>query len=324
MEYTSPIVRSLLELFDKNSLSTQANLQLRNFKWTDLEAFQHLLNDIGPHGHRDWADDTEELRAELEYPRVQPERNIALTMDGDEATGYAIVEPEANIGRSVIGIGSRTFGLAARKELLDWARDRAKQEAPIAHLSTRDDESEFEKLVEQFGWTKIRKYLKLRVTFGIKSAAGAIPAGFSLRTMLGFDEVPELTYLQNKAFGEHFGYSPNTEDEIKARLMAPDTGVDDIVMIHDSNEQLVAYCWTLRADHEGTKIGRIGMTGVLPEVRGKGLGRAIAEAGFNHLVSQKVDMLELDVDSTNVPAIRVYSSLGFRTSSEVNWWELRL
>jgi mycothiol synthase len=321
LEYTSPVVRYL---FGKNSLFTQANLQLRNFKWSDLEAFQHLLNDIGRHGHRDWAEHAEELRSELEYPRVKPERNIALTMDGDEATAYAIVEPEPNIGRSVIGIGSRIFDLAARKELLDWARERAIQEAPVAHLSTRDNESDFEQLVEQLGWTKIRKYLKLRVTSGIESAPGVVPAGYSLRTMLGLDEVPELTYLQNKAFGEHFGYSPNAEDEIKARLMAPDTGVNDILMIHDSNEQLVAYCWTLRGDHEGTKIGRIGMTGVLPAARGQGLGRAIAEAGFNHLVGQNVDMLELDVDSTNVPAIKVYSSLGFRTSSEVNWWELAL
>jgi len=305
-------------------LSTKANLKLRNFKWSDLDAFQQLLNDIGRHGHRDWSGNSEELRAELEYPRVQPKNNIVLSTDGNEATGYAIVEPEANIGRSVIGVGSRTFGLAARKELLDWATNRARSEAPVAHLSTRDNEQEFEKLIEQLGWSKVRQYLKLAVTFGIKPAPAVLPTGFTQRTMLGLDEVPELTYLQNESFKEHFGYSPNTEDEIKARLMAPDTGVDDIVMIHDSNEQLAAYCWTLKQEREGKKIGRIGMTGVLPSARKQGLGRAIAEAGFNHLVHQNVDALELDVDSENNPAIRVYASLGFTTNSQVNWWEITL
>jgi mycothiol synthase len=305
-------------------LTTQTNPQLRTFKWSDLDSLQRLLNDIGRHGHRDWPSNVAELRAELEFPRVQPERNIALAVGGDEATGYAIVEPEQNISRSVIGIGSRTFGLAARNQLLEWATEHARHEASIVHLSTRDNESEFEQLVEQFGWAKVRQYLKLTVTSGIKIAEAAIPAGFSLRTMLGLDEVPELTYLQNEAFNEHFGYSPNTEDEIVARLLAPDTSVDDIVMIHDSHEQLIAYCWTLTQNREGKKIGRIGMAGVLPSARKQGLGRAIAVAGFNHLVKQDVVALELDVDSQNTPAIRVYSGLGFTTASQVNWWELSL
>lgn len=305
-------------------MSTKTNIHLRNFKWSDIEALQRLLNDIGRHGHRDWPSNVDELREELEYPRVQPKRNIALAINGDGVTGYAIVEPEANIGRSVIGIGSSKIGLATRNKLLDWATTRAKQEAPIAHLSTRDNETELEKLVEQLEWAKVRTYLKLELTTDISPAKATLPGGFSLRTMLGLDEVPELTYLQNEAFSQHFGYSPNTEDEIKARLLAHDTSINDIVMIHDSHEQLVAYCWTLTQDREGLKIGRIGMTGVLPSVRKQGLGRSIAEAGFNHLLKQEVGALELDVDSVNAPAIKIYSSLGFTTSSEVSWWERSL
>ena len=63
------------------------------------------------------------------------------------------------------------------------------------------------------------------------------------------------------------------------------------------------------------------MTGVLPTARKKGLGRTIAEVGFNHLVRQNVDSIELDVDSENAIAIHVYSSLGFEEDSAVSWWE---
>lgn len=247
-----------------------------------------------------------------------------LAINGSGPIGYAMVEPEANIGRSVIGIGSSRVGLATRNQLLEWAMDRAKQEAPIAHLSTRDNEVELEKLVEQFGWVKVRDYLKLQTRSQLRRAKALVPDGFSVRTMLGLDEVPELTHLQNEAFSEHFGYSPNTEDEIKARLLAADSRLDDIVMIHDSNELLMAYCWTKTYDREGVKVGRIGMTGVLPEARGLGLGRAIAETGYNHLMNQEVESIELDVDSVNAAAIRVYSSLGFEESSQVHWWERAL
>jgi mycothiol synthase len=305
-------------------LSIQATPQLRNFKWSDLESFLHLLNELGHHGHRDWASNIDDLRGDLEFPRVQPKKNIVLIKRDDEVAGYAIVEPETNIGRSVIGIGSTTAGLAVRKQLMDWASNRAKQEAPIAHLSTRDNETELEKLVEQLGWVKVRQYLKLVTKSKLTPVKAFIPDGYSLRTMLGLDEVPELTYLQNAAFGEHFGYSPNTDDEITAHLLAPGASVDDIVMIHDSHEQLVAYCWTQTQDREGMMVGRIGMTGVLPSARGQGLGRAIAEAGYNHLLKRNVDSMELDVDSVNAPAIQVYSSIGFERSSQVNWWERSL
>lgn len=305
-------------------LSTQANLRLRNFKWSDLDAFQRLLTEAGQHGHRDWPSNPTELRAELEFPRVKPEQNIALAISDNVPVGYAIVEPESNIGRSVIGIGSSLVGLATRNDLLEWAMKRAKEEAPIAHLSTRDNESELEKLVEQFEWKRVRKYLKLATSGALKPAPAVIPSGFTLRTMLGLDEVPELTNLQNESFAQHFGYSPNTEDEIRARLVAADSNINDVVMIHDSNDRLVAYCWTQTHDRAGVRVGRIGMTGVLPDARNQGLGRAIAEAGYNHLLEKNIEVAELDVDSVNASAIKVYSSIGFNPASEVNWWERTL
>lgn len=305
-------------------MSIQANLHIRNFKWSDLDALQQLLNEIGLHGHRNWPTLPEELRSELEFPHVNPKRNIGLAEHKGQIIGYAIVEPEANIGRSVIGIGSSSISLAIRKNLIDWAMSTAGQAAPIAHLSTRDNEIELEKLVEQLGWSKVRRYLKLTTSSNISLATAAVPDEFTVRTMLGLDEVPELTYIQNEAFKEHFGYSPNAEDEILAHVLAGNSSPDNIVMIHDSHERLVAYCWTFIYQRDGLKIGRIGMTGVLPTARKKGLGRAIAEVGFNHLVRQKVDSIELDVDSENAPAIHVYSSLGFNEDSEVSWWERAL
>ena len=299
-------------------------MQLRNFKWTDTDALSDLLNTVGSHGHRDWPRGSDELRALLEYPRVKPKRNIVLAISGDDTLGYAIVEPENNIGRSVIGLATTSDDPSATRKLLDWAVNRAGEEAPVVHLAVRDHESEFSDGLDLQDWTRVRKYLKLVSKSVATPAAAVLPDGFTVRTMLGLDEVPELTYLQNEAFKSHFGYSPNTEDEIKASLLATGAGVDDVVMIHDSSEQLVAYCWTVTSDRDGSSIGRIGMTGVLPRARKIGLGRAFAEAGFNHLVRRQVNSIELDVDSDNASAIRIYSSLGFSTVSELDWWERSL
>jgi mycothiol synthase len=92
-------------------------------------------------------------------------------------------------------------------------------------------------------------------------------------------------------------------------------------MIRNAQGQLVAYCWTSLFDKSHLKIGRIDMIGVSPTARNQGLGRAIAEAGFSHLINLKVDQVELEVDSLNTPAMKVYSSLDFKIKNEVNWWE---
>jgi len=308
-------------------LTSEPELQLRNYEWSDINALSDLLNDAAAHGHRDWPESVEGLRADLEYPRVQPEKNLVLVeFTGEtetELAGYAIVEPEQNIGRSVIGLAC----IAAENReaitgmLLDWATRRAAEFTPLAHLATRDHETGLSGYVERNGWKQVRSYLRLENGPHPTVVGGVVPAGFGVRTMLGLDELAELTNLQNESFKAHFGFSPNTVDEVKAKLLARGASIDDVVMIHDSNERLVAYCWTQTYERAGSKIGRIGMTGVLPDARGLGLGRAIAKAGFNHLLAQDVSAIELEVDSANAPAVKIYSSLGFTTKSEINWWE---
>jgi mycothiol synthase len=307
-------------------LATQSELRLRNFEWCDTMALAGLLADVGAHGHRQWPESVEGVRSDLEYPRVQPEQNLVMAEVAGELVGYAIVEPEQNIGRSVVGIAA-----AAEKNtetlveaLLGWATSRAAEFTPIAHLATRDHETDLGEYVERNGWARVRKYLQLESRPGDSRAAGVVPTGFTLKEMVGLDELPELTNLQNQSFSTHFGYSPNTEDEIKSRLLAQGSSLDDVLLIRDTGDRLVAYCWTQTRENSGSSFGRIGMTGVLPDVQGHGLGRAVAEAGFNHLVEQGVDLIELDVDSTNAPAIRIYSSLGFVTVSTVLWWEKTL
>ena len=158
-------------------MTTQPQLKLRNFEWSDIEPFFRLLGVVGPHGHREWPQSVEALRADLEYPRVQPEKNLALAelaggIDA-EIAGYAIVEPEQNIGRSVIGIANIAEENRAdvTEKLIDWATQRAAEIAPIAHLATQDHEIELVGYVERNGWKRARKYLKLESEPGPARAA---------------------------------------------------------------------------------------------------------------------------------------------------------
>ncbi|MEC9293791.1 MAG: GNAT family N-acetyltransferase [Chloroflexota bacterium] len=304
-----------------NPSLNQSNIELSNFTNADIDSLHKLLHDAGSHGHREWPDTTSDLISVLEFPRVQPHKNLVLAHLENKIVGYAIVEPEKNIGRSIVGFTSTSADPATLVKLLKWGTNRARQETPIAHIATLDHESHVETIIKEHNWKHVRKYLRLDSTPRFSEFKSTINPGFVLRTMMGLHEIPDLTHLQNESFNNHFGYSPNTEGEIKARLLSPGHGIDNVLMIHNAQGQLVAYCWTSLFDKSQLKIGRINMTGVSSNARNQGLGHAIAEAGVNHLIDLKVDRVELEVDSLNTPAMKVYSSLGFKPRNEVNWWE---
>jgi ribosomal protein S18 acetylase RimI-like enzyme len=66
------------------------------------------------------------------------------------------------------------------------------------------------------------------------------------------------------------------------------------------------------------------MTGVHPDYRSMGLGRAVVAAGMEYLKAKEVDGIELEVDSENAPARTMYLSLGFRKIGQTQWYEKRL
>ena len=70
--------------------------------------------------------------------------------------------------------------------------------------------------------------------------------------------------------------------------------------------------------------GWIAMTGVHPNYRGVGLGKAIASSGVTHLYATGMSTIELEVDSENTKAINIYQSLGFKKLTENMWYELKI
>lgn len=58
------------------------------------------------------------------------------------------------------------------------------------------------------------------------------------------------------------------------------------------------------------RVAALGNICVHPEVRGQGLGGALTAALCRHLL-REIETIGLNVDSANLPAIRIYASLGF-------------
>ena len=76
------------------------------------------------------------------------------------------------------------------------------------------------------------------------------------------------------------------------------------------------------ADGESSS-GVVAMTGVHPDYRGRGIGRAVVTAGIAYLVERGASVVELEVDAENTPARELYLKLGFRKVGRSVWYEKR-
>ena len=191
------------------------------------------------------------------------------------------------------------------------------------HVQIARSDPEWSSTLNDSGWVKVKEYMNLRCdpSDTLDFPEYSLPEKFSIAPLDPEIELSEFTKLQNEAFGEHWGFSPNTEEEISKRISMERSGEEGILVIKENNK-LAGYNWTLFASNGFESTGWVSMTGVAPEFRGRRLGRAVVTAGMNYLIGKNVGAIELEVDSENLPARQLYASLGFKMISETEWYQL--
>lgn len=84
-----------------------------------------------------------------------------------------------------------------------------------------------------------------------------------------------------------------------------------VQMLAVRGEEVAGWCDIMRNPVEGFRhVGRLGM-GLLPDFRGRGLGRRLAVETIRAARAAGMERIELEVFASNDRAIALYKSLGF-------------
>ena len=147
-----------------------------------------------------------------------------------------------------------------------------------------------------------------------------VPDGFCLTHFVKSKDEAPLTSLQNQSFETHWGFAPNSLEEISARVSMERNYPKGIIILKDRG-RFAGYNWTQIARKCDQSVGWISMIGIHPDYRGRKLGKAIVLAGMHQLNNIGASEIELEVDSDNKPATNLYLALGFIEKSTTFWFE---
>jgi mycothiol synthase len=234
-----------------------------------------------------------------------------FSADGTEAYLDGHVEP-----------GHRGRGIGAT--LLGWAVGRARATGTVRAAFTDAGSGDAVALLASAGFRPDRV---VRIMVHDDPGAVAVPAwpaGTRLRRRDRGDElVGAVVAACDRAFADLEGYRGATRSVV-ARVLADPTSDPSLCLLAARGAEVVGLCYC-RLERDGDALGGwVEDLGVAPAARGIGLGRALLWQGVRELAARGASSVLLGVDARNATAESLYRATGFRATSELARYRLRL
>ncbi len=173
-------------------------------------------------------------------------------------------------------------------------------------------------LAQKLGFTKSRELWQMRRSLYAELPKLELSQNISLRNFVPNQDEEEFISLNKQVFAEHPEQSRLDLPDLLIRMKEAWFTSTGFFLAEDNNKGLIGFNWTKihgsetsDSKHGHFKIGEIYVLGVSPANREKGLGRALAIRGLEYLRDQGLGAAMLYVDRDNLPAIKLYESIGF-------------
>ena len=277
---------------------------------------------------------SEHVLLHLRYGGDEPARNL-LVWHGTppQLAAYAhldVTDPvEGPSAELVVAPASRCRGFG--RALIEHA---LRQTGGRLRLWAHGDLPEATLMAERLGFHRARVLWQLR-----RSLSGPLPRldpppGVTIRTFVPGADDENWLALNGRAFAGHPEQGGWRLDDLRQR-MSESWFDPEGFFLAERDGALIGFHWTkvhgsrsTRHDHDHDHdhghdhpddhghdpVGEVYVLGVDPAAHGLGLGRLLTVIGLRHLRAKGLLDVMLYVDESNMPAIRLYESLGFSRS----------
>lgn len=298
---------------------------IRNYHPDDFDILVQLKNEVASLAADGRYLSPQATHDSLRRPNYTPEHDLFIAEISGRIVGYLDITSEARIGRAILEClvlpEHRQQGVC--RKLYSQAVPRMKAlGAKVAHVNIHEDNNLARSVLEQMGFSFVRRFHELEVNLDIISDS-RLSISSTIRPLQAGEEAL-LTEIQNRSFNGYWGYNPNTVEEIRYAISTASHTLEGICLALDKDRPF-GYFWVrIEHDKQGKRRGRVSMLGTDPDHRGKGIGRELLLAGLSYLKSRRLRVAQLTVDSENLVAESLYRSVGFKKVDSSLWYEKAL
>ena len=237
-----------------------------------------------------------------------------------------ILDPEPPIARCIasMSLTKTELGSILYKEFVKEAIAYAQNNSfNVLHTRTNATDTNSHEILKGLEMSLVRTEWTMSLDFDVAINDHYPGSNFSLAPFKTGTDEEILATLQNLCFQEHWGFSPNTRPQIETHMKSPHSPAEGVKILRLNNLP-AGYVWTEQEPSTEGILGKIGMLGVHPNMRGKGLGNYLMTEGIKFLKECGATSINLDVDSENSSAWKIYQSIGFSKIAEHHWYEKKL
>ena len=261
-----------------------------------------LLND---HGQASFGE-TEIAEAEVRHWFTLPEIWIRVAERDGRLVGYVDSVPRGQ--DDVTELDVRTLDPETAEKLLRAGEERAG--TPLVRAVVLGDDPVLRKVVEASGWRPVRRSYQMRIELDAEPPEPRWPGGISVRQLQPEDE--RLVYeANNAAFAEDWHFRPQPFERWREDNFGRENFDHSLSWLAEDGEQLAGFSvntWHFSGDPE---FGWVGILGVAPESRRRGLGTALLQQSFREFRARGAKRVGLGVDAENVTgAVHLYERAG--------------
>ncbi|MEV0612279.1 GNAT family N-acetyltransferase [Nonomuraea sp. NPDC050404] len=240
--------------------------------------------------------------------------------DSDLVDVEVIVRPTATDATGLAGeLWRAVFGRAAELGA------ELGHDAVTLHVGVYRADGDKQKVARELGFEPGTSYHRMRIDHDGPVGPPAAPPGLTLHTGEREEVRREAYRVHQEGFAEHFGFVPITYEqwyERRQAMTATDWSQLALARLDGKPAAVVIGSDQFLPD-EG--CGYVATLAVLPEFRGRGLGRFLLRHAFAADAARGRKGTILHVDSNNTtPALGLYESAGMRVVMAIDVWKRRL